>query len=195
MSKGEETRQFIIEQAAPVFNTKGIAATAMSDIQEVTKLSKGSLYVHFDNKDALAAAVVDHNMDKLVSLVKDAVNRYTHPKDKLFAYLDVFETPTEYPVKGGCPIINFGSEADDTNEGLKRKISGVIEIGETRITGIIKQGIEEGVFNPQWNAQEFAILMFAAIEGGIIVSRISGDNSKMRVIIRSIKKMIDDQVI
>ncbi|RTZ46274.1 TetR/AcrR family transcriptional regulator [Chryseobacterium arthrosphaerae] len=35
------------------FNTKGIAATAMSDIMDVTKLSKGSLYVHFDNKDVL----------------------------------------------------------------------------------------------------------------------------------------------
>nr|WP_278021516.1 hypothetical protein [Flavobacterium ginsengisoli] len=26
MTKGEETRQFIIEKAAPIFNTKGIAS-------------------------------------------------------------------------------------------------------------------------------------------------------------------------
>ena len=54
MTKGEETRQFIIEKAAPIFNTKGIAATSMSDSMEATKLSKGIMYVHFDNKVVLA---------------------------------------------------------------------------------------------------------------------------------------------
>ena len=195
MTKGEETKQFIIEQAAPIFNTKGIAATAMSDILEATKLSKGSLYVHFDNKDALAASAVDYNMNMLVSNVRDAVNSYTHPKDKLFAYLEVFRNPTEHPVKGGCPIINFGSEADDTNDDIRKKVSGVIEGGETRIATIIEQGIKEGFFNPEWNAREFATFMFSSIEGGIIISRITGDNHKMRIIIRNIKKMIEEQVI
>ena len=34
MSKGEQTRQMIIEQSAALFNKKGIAATAMSDIMD-----------------------------------------------------------------------------------------------------------------------------------------------------------------
>lgn len=195
MTKGEETRQFIIEQAAPLFNTKGIAATAMNDIKEVTRLAKGSLYVHFENKESLADAVVDYNMNTLVSSVKNAVTRFTNPKDKLFAYLEVFHNPSEHPVKGGCPIINFGSEADDTNEDIRKKVAQVIEGGEARIAGIIQQGIEEGLFNPKWNYKEFATLMFATIEGGILISRITGDNRKMRIIIRSIKKMIEEQVI
>jgi AcrR family transcriptional regulator len=195
MSKGEGTKQFIIEQAAALFNTKGIAATAMNDIKDVTKLSKGSLYVHFDNKEALAEAVVDYNMNILVSTVKNAVNRSAHPKDKLFAYLEVFSNPSAHPVKGGCPIINFGSEADDTNEDIRKKVAQVIEGAEERIMGIIRQGIKEGVFNPQWNYKEFATLMFASIEGGILLSRISGDDRKMRPIIRNIKRMIEEQVI
>src|SRR5688572_24291233 len=73
MTKGEETRQFIIERSAPLFNTKGIAATAMSDIMDVTKLSKGSLYVHFENKDVLADAVVDYNMDQLAKKIDAAI--------------------------------------------------------------------------------------------------------------------------
>jgi len=39
MNKGEQTRQMIIEQSAPIFNKKGIAATAMSDIMDATDLS------------------------------------------------------------------------------------------------------------------------------------------------------------
>jgi len=51
------------------------------------------------------------------------------------------------------------------------------------------------VFNPQWNYKEFATLMFTMIEGGVMLCRIAGDNRKMRIIIRNIKKMIEEQVI
>ncbi len=86
MNKGERTRQMIIEKSAPLFNKKGMAATAMSDIMDVTKLSKGSLYVHFDNKDVLVEAAVDYNMDQLQRKVIASINKFQHPKDKLFAY-------------------------------------------------------------------------------------------------------------
>jgi len=44
MTKSERTRQFIIETSAPIFNTKGIAATAYSDVMQATKMAKGGLY-------------------------------------------------------------------------------------------------------------------------------------------------------
>ena len=83
----------IIERSAPLFNKKGIAATAMSDIMDATNLSKGSLYVHFDNKDILAEAAVDHTMHLLEQKVREAINRVDHPREKLFAYLDAFRNP------------------------------------------------------------------------------------------------------
>jgi TetR/AcrR family transcriptional repressor of nem operon len=65
MTKAERTRQFIIEQSAPLFNTKGVAGTAMSDIMEATKMAKGGLYGHFESKDELSHAVVDHCLSTL----------------------------------------------------------------------------------------------------------------------------------
>src|ERR1700679_4243920 len=116
MTKGEQTRQMIIEQSAPIFNKKGLAATAMSDIMEATDLSKGSLYVHFDNKDVLAEAVVDYNMYLLGQKFMTAIDRVDHPREKLFAYIDLFRNPANPPVAGGCPMLNFGMEADDQNQ-------------------------------------------------------------------------------
>src|SRR5687768_8479847 len=112
MAKGEQTRQFIIERSAPIFNKKGIAATAMSDIMEATKLSKGSLYVHFENKEVLAYSAVEYNMDILRNKVTSVVNKQRQAKERLFAYLDMFIDPANMPVPGGCPMINFGAEAD-----------------------------------------------------------------------------------
>src|ERR1700736_2465598 len=104
MTKGEETKRFITERSAVIFNTKGIAATSMNDIMEATNLSKGSLYVHFENKDVLACAAVDYNMDMLALKVQSAIKKYKTAKDRLFAYLDVFKDPMNPPVFGGCPM-------------------------------------------------------------------------------------------
>ena len=194
MSKGERTRQMIIEQSAPIFNKKGIAATAMSDIMDATKLAKGSLYVHFDNKDVLAEAAVDYNMQMLEKKVLTAINKFDHPKDKLFAYIDAFRNPLNPPVSGGCPMLNFGMEADDQNDVVLEKVAVVVNRYQQLIIGIIAKGVCEGVFKADWNYKEFATLMFAMIEGGIFISNTTRKIDKMAVINRNLKKMIEAQL-
>ena len=195
MTKGEQTRQMIIEQSAPIFNKKGLAATAMSDIMDATRLSKGSLYVHFDNKDVLAEAAVDYNMELLAGHTVSAINRFDHPKDKLFAYLDLYQDPLKPPVVGGCPMLNFGMEADDQNEVVREKVGAIVNRSQQRIVDIIVQGIRQGVFKADWNYKEFATMMFAMIEGGILISRTTRKRDKMEIINRNLKKMIEAQLV
>ena len=194
MTKGEQTRQMIIEQSMPIFNKKGIAATAMSDIMEATQLSKGSLYVHFDNKDVLAEAVVDYTMELLSQRLMAAINRFSHPKDKLFAYIDAFRNPHHPLVTGGCPMMNFGVEADDQNEMVREKVAVMVDKSQQLIAGIIAQGIKQGIFRADWNYKEFATLMFAMLEGGILISNTTRKADKMMVINRNLKKMIEAQL-
>src|SRR5882757_1273237 len=178
MSKGEQTRQMIIGQSAPIFNKKGIAATAMSDIMDATKLSKGTLYIHFDNKDVLAEAVVDYNMELLERRIMAALNRYENPKDKLFAYIDAYRNPLNPPVDGGCPMLNFGMEADDQNEVVREKVAKAVNQSQQMIVDIIARGVRQGIFKADWNYKEFATLMFAMIEGGILISRTTRKTDK-----------------
>lgn len=193
MSKGEETRQFIIEKAAPIFNIKGIEATAMSDIMKATKLSKGSLYVHFKNKEELVENVFLHNMKILGNKVIKAIQQVPSAQEKLFAYIDVLTDIKNPPVTGGCPMINFGIEADDTNPIINSKVKKEIVHSLEIISNIIVQGKNTGEFNNDWNHNEFATLMFAMIEGGVIISRITGDNTKINLISNKLKKMIVEQ--
>jgi TetR/AcrR family transcriptional repressor of nem operon len=191
MTKGEETRQFIIEKAAPIFNTKGIAATAMSDIMEATKLSKGSLYVHFENKEVLACAAVDHNIKVLGTKLQTEISKSKTAKEELFAYINFFSDPINPPVIGGCPLLNFGTEADDTNPIVKEKVNKVIKYNQQLLGNIIAKGIANKEFKPNWNSADFAIVMFAMMEGGNLISRISGTNDKMLVIIKTLKSIIE----
>lgn len=195
MDKAKQTRQFIIEQAAPVFNTKGIAATAMSDVMAVTKLSKGSLYVHFKDKEELSHAVVDYNIQLLRKQVLAAVTAQKDARLALHAFLGVFADPLDPPVQGGCPLLNFCMEADDNYPEIRRKVHEELVAAQTVIAGMIKQGIAAGVFVSNWNAGEFATKMFAMIEGGVLLCRAAGNNNKMKVIQKIIKKEIEDHLV
>jgi len=195
MKKGEITRQNIIEKASPIFNTKGIAATAMSDIMEATKLSKGSLYVHFDNKDDLVEVVVDYTLDQLRSKLMTSINKHKGAKEKLFAYFDEYIDSMHPPMIGGCPMMNFGTEADDLNEAIRKRVNKSIDSAQVLIEDIIKKGIDDGVFNPGWDYKGFAAMAFAMIEGGILINRVSGSNSKMKIINNNLKKMVEANIL
>jgi TetR/AcrR family transcriptional regulator, transcriptional repressor for nem operon len=194
MTKAEKTRQFIIERSAPIFNTRGVAGTSMSDIMEATGLAKGSLYVHFENKDELSYCAVDHTLNSFVKRIMAVVGEQKTARNKLYAILDFLSDPANPPVTGGCPMLNFGMEADDTSPVILRKVDCVVEAMIQQLADIVEQGISAGEFKRSFNADEFATRTFALIEGGILITRVSRKRDKMDLIIRMIKQEIENQL-
>lgn len=195
MSKGENTKQRIIELATPIFNKKGIFGTSMSDIMEVAQLSKGSLYVHFQDKDSLAFAVLEHSLALQNKKLSSSMDHIEGPYEKLLAYLQVYHDPMNPTVPGGCPMMNFGMEADDNFPLVKERVNKAIEFRQLFLEGIIQTGIQKGIFKPDWNYREFAILMFATVQGGIMICRIAGSNAKMKGILQQLNNLIHAQLI
>ena len=111
MSKSEQTKAFIIEKTAPVFNTKGYVGTSLTDITRVTKLTKGSIYGNFANKDEVALAAFDYNLKKVNFIFSQEMAKYSSAKDKLLVYGKVYAAFEDYPFPaGGCPILNTAIE-------------------------------------------------------------------------------------
>ena len=191
MGKAERTRQFIIEQAAPIFNEKGIAGTTINDIMLATKMAKGGLYGHFESKEEMSAAIVDHLLAKMASKVSSIVAKEKTASAKLYAMLDFYKDPLAPYCQGGCPLVNFGVEADDTNPNIKEKIGDRMLTTQKYIASIVKQGIVDGEFRADFDADTFGVKMFAMVEGATIVSRVIGDASQMRTILSLLKADID----
>lgn len=195
MTKSDKTRDFILRKTAPLFNTKGVAATAISDIMKVTKMAKGSLYVHFANKEELAHTAVDYNLGQFIERTSAEADKYHGAKAKFFGLLDYLSDPQNPPVKGGCPMMNFGMEADDTSEVIRGKVYQTICDVQQSMMDILKQGIVDGEFRKDWNYKEFAIKAYAMLEGGIFISRVSKDNTQVKLLVKIVKKEINEQVL
>lgn len=170
---------------------KGVAGTAMSDIMHATKLAKGSLYVHFENKEELSHSVVKYNLNAFVDRTIEAVSKMKTAKLKLFGMLDFLADPLNPPVAGGCPMMNFGMEADDTSPIIREMVAKIIVDVQKSISEMVEQGIADGEFKQHWDACTFATKTYAMIEGGVLISRVSGNNNQMNTLISILKEEIE----
>lgn len=59
LSKGEQTRQAIIEAAFDIFRERGYHGTSMRQIAERAGIALGGIYNHFASKEDIFAAVLD----------------------------------------------------------------------------------------------------------------------------------------
>jgi len=190
MTKAERTRQLIIEKSAPIFNIKGVAGTSLSDILKATKLAKGSLYVHFENKEAISQAVVDYFVALKLKAYDLTLGGAGTATERLHAYIDMLLAPISPVLAGGCPCLNFGMEADDTDPIIRDKIKNIIAIEQQRIVEVVEEGKASGEFKRDLNATLFALKIYALIEGSIMLTKIYGDTAIISTLSDQIKKEI-----
>lgn len=194
MTKAEKTRQFIIEKAAPIINQKGMAGTAISDIMEATKLAKGGVYGNFESKDEICIESFDYLIKRIAFAIDQSMEGRVSAKDKLFALLDFYENRL-FKSTGGCPILNFGAEADDTNPVIKQRVKNSISNSQNRIANLVKQGITNGEFKKTFDADIFGKKAFAMIEGATLISRVQSSNEQMELIISMIREEIEQNTL
>ncbi|WAC14136.1 TetR/AcrR family transcriptional regulator [Dyadobacter pollutisoli] len=191
LTKSEKTKQFILETAAPLYNEKGISGVNIDDVLAATKLTKGCLYGHFQNKDDLSAQVVDLLLKKVGDKIRMAVYQGKTAKAKIFAFMDFYKDPIHTYIPGGCPIFNTAVEADDNYPAAKLKVGAIIRAGQEEITAVIQEGIRNGEFSAKLDPVVFAFKMVAAIEGGVVLCRAMDTAKPMHALIKSLKTELE----
>lgn len=88
--KAAVTKANIIAVARRLFATRGYDRTSTEAILEESKVSRGSLYHHFENKEALFAAVLEAVEIDITTATGQARANITDPVEALSAAFDSF---------------------------------------------------------------------------------------------------------
>ena len=192
MTKKERTRNFIIEKSAEILNIKGMAGTAISDIMEATKLAKGGIYGNFENKEEICQEAFFHLTGKLSNELDLAVSKGNNSKAKFFNLLDAYENIQS--TAGGCPILNFGIESDDTDPKMNILVKKAVENSQKRIFNIISEGIATKEIAATINPGSFSIKIFAMIEGAIFLKKILGNNDQLTIVMSAIRNEFENNL-
>jgi len=192
MNKAENTKQFIVEKTAPIFNTKGYAGTSLSDMTDATGLTKGSIYGNFANKDEVALAAFDFNLSKIQQILREEMSKETSARKKLLVYAKVYDGSFlhSFP-KGGCPILNTAIEADDTHPALKKKAAEAILSWKNKIVKLIDEGIKSKEFKQSVNAEQIALTVISMIEGITMISNLTGKQNYRKAVMQSVENYIN----
>jgi AcrR family transcriptional regulator len=181
MSKGEQTRERVLAQAAEVFNQRGFFGASMSDLMQATGLQKGGIYNHFESKEALALEAFDYALARIEQCLREALANKPAARDRLQAMVDVMQSNIENPpVPGGCPILNTAIESDDAHPVLRERARHAMDQWRATIHRIIAKGINKGELRPEIDADEVASLIIATLEGGIMLSKLYNDPIHVR---------------
>lgn len=181
MSKGEQTRTMILARVAPLFNQQGYFGASLSDIMHETGLEKGGIYNHFKSKEQLALESFNYAYAILDQHIRAALSGKTHAVDRLFAMLSYFqELVDDPPIAGGCPILNTAIEADDAQPALRDRARQAMDELRRTVRHIVSKGIERGEIRPGVDADAWASVMIATLEGAVMLSKLYQDSVHMR---------------
>lgn len=174
MSKGEQTREYIIAQAAPLFNQHGYSGLSMADIMAATGLKKGGIYNHFESKDALAEAAFAHNWGLLQRRYETALRETDgSPTDQLFAAIGVHAAFAHNPpTPGGCPLLNTAIESDDGHPLLRQRVQEAISFWRGLLIDILERGQATGEFKAATVPDTVATIIISTLEGSIMLSKL-----------------------
>lgn len=196
LTKSEKTKQFIIEKSAPLFNKKGYAGTSMSDIMVATGLAKGGVYGHFISKDEIAAAAFEYSLNKVRKDLQATIHQHSSAMGKLHAILGFYRNYTlKPPVEGGCPILNTAVDADDAYPFLKKKAKHALNDMLKGLRHIIESGILNGEIKQEIDAAKTAEMIFAQIEGGIMMAKVSDNVGLLNSVLDNLKDYLQTQLV
>ena len=171
----DATRARLLRATFQQVHRSGFQGTDLDSILRAAGVTKGALYHHFENKDALGYALVDEFLtelthDKWLRPLADAA-------DPLEALTRIVQATSLKPrdVENGCPVNNLAQEMAPLDEGFRRRVSRVFEEWRNGIAAALRSGQRRGLVRAGLDVDEAATFFIAAYEGFISLAKAAQD--------------------
>ncbi|MDH4089379.1 MAG: TetR/AcrR family transcriptional regulator [Cyclobacteriaceae bacterium] len=193
MRNPEQTRKAILLKSGNLFNTQGYKATSISDITLATGFTKGAIYRHFTNKDALEMETLMHLSSLMFAKLREVIVAQATAGNKIRAVFAFFESYiTNPPLKGGCPLMNAAIEADDANPALRKTAQKVLHVLRESIITVLTNGIKHKQIEPGIDKAFYATLIIASLEGAIMMGKLGGNDHDIKRVIKHLNKQLQE---
>ncbi len=169
-AKGRQTRDRIVDVAATLMSTHGVARTSLEEVGAAAEVGKSQLYHYFSDKDGLVGSVIERQIARVVD------DRRLDELDDFAGWERwrdaVVTAKREMQGAGGCPIGSLANELADTDESSRRILDAGFERWEERFRAGLTAMVAHGVLRPDVDPEALATAMLASLQGGLLLSRL-----------------------
>ncbi len=159
-------------------------------------MTKGAIYGNFKNKEQLAVEAFKYNIRAIVAQISLQINKSDRAVDKLFAitnyYRGYYDLTKE---KGGCPILNVGSDTRFVNPVLFKLVRITAKKLEASIADILYMGVSNNEFKRDLDIQKMTRNIYSMLEGSIFMATTHDDRSYLVSMMDHLDGMIKEKII
>ena len=142
LTKGDKTKQTIIDKSTQLFSQKGYAAVTMKDVCEICDLSRGGLYRHFASTKEIFLEILNDDKEEMQHQLEQSIKNNA-PADFLFEYFLKQHKEIILSNNGmALAIHEFSFAEKEQSQYMNDRFHIAIEL----LVQLLEYGQEQGVF-------------------------------------------------
>lgn len=174
-----ETRQAALVAAALALAAeRSPAAVTTAELAQAVGITQGAVFRHFDNKEAIWLAVIDHAHHTLLNRLQTAAADHDEP---LAALRAVFMAHVDFVVEHpGVPRLIFQELQQPHDTPLKARVRHLMHDYRLLLMRWLQQAQDQRALQPGTDLQAAAVLFIGSVQGLVMQSLLSGQVGAMR---------------
>jgi AcrR family transcriptional regulator len=160
MSKGEETRQAILDRAVGLASRIGLEGLTIGKLAEELDLSKSGLFAHFRSKEALQVQLLEHAAERFVELVISPALTAPRGEKRVRAIFERWRRWPEQNGMDGCLFVSAAVELDDRPGPARDVLVKQQKDWLDTLANVVRTAIDEGDFRKNLDPRDFAFELF-----------------------------------
>lgn len=180
------TRERLLHAASREIYRSGFQGAGIDTILAATNVTKGALYYHFSNKEALGYAVVE---EIIANILDNSWLRHLRgPGEPIDILIGIVRRTSvrSNDVKHGCPLLNLAQEMSPLDEQFRKRLESIFHAWQEGIAAILRKGQAQGTVRRDLNPEETASFLIAMYEGYVSLAKNAQDPKVWNVGIRNI---------
>ena len=166
----------------------GFQNAGIDTILAATNVTKGALYYHFENKEALGYALIEEIIAKLTSDRWMLPLQRSKDKDPIDTLIGIVQAIPHRPkdVKDGCPLANLAQEMSRLDEQFRKRLERIFHAWQEGIAITLRRGQSQGTVRRDLAPEEAASFLIAMVEGYQVLAKNAQDAKLWNMGIRNI---------
>ncbi|PJZ59060.1 TetR/AcrR family transcriptional regulator [Leptospira barantonii] len=156
----DDVKHRIMDKALELFLKYGYAKTKMEEIARILKISRKTLYKHFENKNHLLFEILTRKHGIMSSKIQEISEDDSLSVHEKIQAINEFKI-CQFPAGANEFILEIRDQAPDHYAYIKEVR---MESVNKSVQALVKQGIEKGEIRQDLNPTIFAALLNSAIE-------------------------------
>lgn len=175
MSKGQETRQAILDEATQVASRVGLSGLTIGLLAQHTEMSKSGIFAHFRSKDALQVEVLARARERFVAGVIAPALAAPRGTTRLRTLFEAWLRWDEELLDGGCIFAAASFELDSQPGPARDHLVQAERDWLDSLATVARTAVSEGEFRADVDCAQLAFEIHGLMLAHHHASRLLGD--------------------